>query len=122
MQKIAVLCAMLLTAACATAGVKVDQSRLTQFKVGETTYEQVIATLGQPTADTHTSDGQHIIQYTYAQVQARPESFIPVIGLFVAGNDIKATTVSVAFDNHDILKSYSTTREQYGRDTGLASH
>ena len=117
-----VLAGGLLLAGCASTGVRVDEKNLQSFKKGETTYSEVVARLGQPTSSTVMADGQRMIMYTYAQAQARPETFIPIVGAFGGGADYKL------FERHayvrfwkGVLTQYSSTQSQFGTGTGLAA-
>jgi hypothetical protein len=59
--------------------------------------------------------------YTYIQAQARPESFIPIIGPLVGGADSHFSNVSLTFDRNGVLESYSSTQSQFGSGNGVAS-
>ena len=106
---------------CATTGVQVDESALISFEKGKTTINDVIARLGQPTSNILLNTGQRIIGYTYVQAQARPESFIPIIGPLVGGADSRFSNVSLTFDQNGVLESYSSTQSQFGTATGATS-
>ena len=106
---------------CATTGVQVDEGALTSFEKGKTTINDVIARLGQPTSSILLNTGQRIIGYTYVQAQARPESFIPIIGPLVGGSDSHFSNASLTFDQNGILQSYSSTQSQFGTSTGVTS-
>ena len=110
--------AFLLTS-CMSTGVKVDQSKLTEFHKGKTNYDQVVEQLGPPTQTTITDQGGKIISYTYMSAQARPESFIPLVGVFVAGADTEQSTVAFTFDQKDILRNYSSTQGSMGAGNGF---
>ncbi len=121
MKKLSLACALFL-AACASAGVKVDQSKLTSFKKGQTTYGEVVNTLGNPTQTIIADNGDKTIQYAYFSTQARPESFIPYVGAFVGGADSENTVVSLTFDQRDVLKSYTSSQGAVGAGTGFEAY
>lgn len=106
---------------CTSTGVQVDESALTSFEKGKTTIDDVIARLGQPTSNILLNTGQRIIGYTYIQAQARPESFIPIIGPLVGGADSHFSNVSLTFDQNGVLQSYASTQSQFGSATGVVS-
>jgi hypothetical protein len=116
---LAAFCALL--SGCVSTGVKVDENQLTSFQKGQTTYAQVVARLGSPTSATLLPDGRRMIMYTYVQAQARPESFVPIVGAFVGGADSRSNVVSLTFDQNGVLETYSSTASQYGAGTGLES-
>ncbi|MBP6013481.1 MAG: hypothetical protein KBA31_14745 [Alphaproteobacteria bacterium] len=106
---------------CTSTGVQVDESALTSFEKGTTTISDVIARLGKPTSNILLNTGQRIIGYTYIQAQARPESFIPIIGPLVGGADSHFSNVSLTFDQNGVLQSYASTQSQFGSANGVAS-
>jgi outer membrane protein assembly factor BamE (lipoprotein component of BamABCDE complex) len=106
---------------CVSTGVQVDENALTSFQKGKTTVNEVIARLGQPTSNILMNTGQRIISYTYIQAQARPESFIPIIGPLVGGADSRFSNVALTFDRNGVLESYSSSQSQFGSATGAAS-
>ena len=106
---------------CTSTGVQVDERALTSFEKGKTTIADVVARLGQPTSNMLLNTGQRIIGYTYIQAQARPESFIPIIGPLVGGADSHFSNVSLTFDRNGVLESYSSTQSQFGTATGVAT-
>ena len=120
-----ILCTMtsaaLALGGCTSTGVQVDESALTSFQKGKTTINDVVAKLGQPTSNMLMDSGQRVIVYSYIQAQARPESFIPIIGPLVGGADSRFSNVSLTFDQNGILKTYSSTQSQFGSSNGVAS-
>lgn len=112
---------LLALAGCASTGVKVDQNVVSSFQTGKTTYGEVLSRLGEPTTNTQSSNGTRTIVYTYAEAEVRPESFIPVVGLFVSGVDSKATSVALTFDKADVLTEYATAHARNGMGTGLVT-
>ena len=103
--------------ACMSSGVKVDETKVAEFKKGITTYPQVIQILGKPTQSMMLPDGSHMITYGYVSTQARPESFIPIVGAFVGGADTENSTVMLTFDEQGVLKS--TMSSQGGTGVGM---
>ena len=109
----------LILSGCASHGVIVSEQQVQQFKRGETTEAQVIAALGQPTTVT-SYNGQRMIVYSGAHAQARPASFIPFIGPFVGGADVKASSVIFRVTDGvvtDIISSQTAS----GSGTGMAA-
>jgi len=98
--------------ACGTAGVRVDPNVTASFQDGVTTYAEVVAALGPPTSSVTFPDGRRLAIYSYAQVRARPESFIPLVGAFVGGVDSQSETVSFNFDQNGILDGTTNSQMQ----------
>jgi hypothetical protein len=114
-----ILALLFLTTACASAGVKVDQSKMAQFHKGQTTYDDVIAALGKPSQSSVDDMGNRSISYIYASTQARPETFIPVVGAFVGGADTENSAATFNFDARGILVKSSQTQGGMGVGTNL---
>jgi hypothetical protein len=109
-----------LLAACATSGVKVTNEQAQSFKIGKSTYADVVAVLGPPTSLTSSSGGGRMAIYVYAQTSVRPATFIPYIGPFVGGADSKSSGVAFAFDQHGVLANVSSEQSGVGIGLGLA--
>lgn len=106
---------------CVASGTQVKEQQLSQFKAGETTYAQVVATLGPPNSNTLLPDGTRMIAYTYVQAAARPESFIPIVGPLVGGADARSNMVMLHFDSDGKLLTYSSTATQVGSGQNLSA-
>jgi hypothetical protein len=121
MRRIIVLCAFGLLAACAASGVKVTEEQAQQFKVGTSTYSDVVGVLGPPTTTSVSSDGTRTAMYNYSAVRSQAQNFIPYIGGLVAGYDTQASSVTFTFNNRGILASTSSTETGVGTGTNLAA-
>lgn len=120
MRRIGILAASIMLAACATVGREVTDAEIATLKKGQTTKQEAINTLGQPTQTSRTSDGKQILMYTFAHVQARPETFIPFIGPFVGGSDIRSSALVLTFDNADVLQEWTSNQSSTGTGVGLS--
>lgn len=118
---ICVCIGIILLAGCASSGVKVTDSQARQFKTGVSTRNQVISILGQPTSSTRSSDGTITLQYVYAESTTRASSFIPFVGLFTGGADVKSNIASFKFNKDGILQETNTTESNYGVGLGGAA-
>lgn len=98
--------AALSLAGCASSGnPKVaDFNAATQVEYGKTTKAEIKAMLGEPNGKKYGANGKEIWVYSYAQVQAKPATFIPVVGLFVGGADGSAKKLIFAFDENGVLQ------------------
>ena len=108
--------------ACASSGVKVDQSKLSDLHKGETTYQQAVQKLGKPSSVMLLDDGSRTAMYIYTSAQARPESFIPIVGAFVGGADTENTFTTLNFDKNGILQRYSSNQGAMGIGTGFEAY
>lgn len=119
MKRLAVLVMLFVLLGCASSGKQIKAEQLQSFEKGRTTLPEVISCLGQPTSKTTTIDGHVVICYNYVQASARPESFIPIVGLFAGGVDSRSNNVTMTFDQQGVLQGYSTTESATGVGTGL---
>lgn len=104
---------------CASHGVMLSESQVSQIKKGETTEAQLIQALGQPTTVSMYS-GQRTLIYSGAHAQARAASFIPIVGPLVGGSDARATTAIFRIKD-GIVIDYSYTQSNIGGGTGIAA-
>jgi hypothetical protein len=119
MKAIGILCIALTLIGCASYGVQVKTEQLSSFKRGETTIEEVIAKLGKPTTISTKMDGTKEIAYIYSHAQARPETFIPYVGVFVGGVDARSSSVILTFDAEGKLTNFTSSEGQMGMSTGI---
>ncbi|WP_322997957.1 outer membrane protein assembly factor BamE domain-containing protein [Castellaniella sp.] len=120
MKLLTALISTFILSACAATGVKVTDDQLSQFHEGQTTKQEVIAALGQPTTTMRNADGTTMVMYTYSEARTRASTFIPIVGAFAGGVDSRASTAVLTFDQNGVLKSTSTSASQYGTATGIA--
>ncbi len=116
-----VACICLLGAACAASGVQVKEEQLAQFEVGKATAADVVTALGQPNRNILMPDGSRMLIYSYAEVQTRPETFIPIAGAFVGGADIRTNSVMLRFAPSGILLTKSASSGSTGTGMGMTS-
>jgi len=105
-----------LLAGCAASGVKVSEQQAESFKVGTSTYSDVVNALGAPTSTTVAAGGSRTAAYNYSSMRSQPQNFIPYVGPLVAGYDTQSSAVTFTFDNRGVLTG--TTSSQSGMATG----
>ena len=110
-----------LISACASSGVKISDAQLGALKKGSTTADEVVSIFGSPTTRTKLADGALVLQYVYAQAQIRASTFIPVVGMFTGGSDIRSNITILKFDLSGKLAEITTTESQMGTGNGLYS-
>ena len=106
---------------CATAGREVTEAQLAGFEKGKTTQSEVTAKLGQPNSSTVMMNGQRSISYAFVHAQARPESFIPIVGAFVGGADSRVTVTTFIFNTDGTLDTFTHTNSNSGAGFGLSA-
>lgn len=110
-----------LLSACTTMGTEVTPQQLSGLKKGETTVDEAITQLGPPTSSTVSSNGQRVISYFHVSAQARPATFIPIVGALVGGADSKSTTTTLVFGPDGKLQEYHASQSQVSTGMGFAS-
>jgi outer membrane protein assembly factor BamE (lipoprotein component of BamABCDE complex) len=107
MKKMIVLLILGLTLlGCMSVGNKqiMDASKTSQIQEGKTTRAEIITLLGEPNHTTSMPNGDEMVMYSYTQSTPRPTTFIPVIGLFAGGADMKGKTLMFTIDKNGILQ------------------
>lgn len=113
--------ASLLVAGCAASGIEVTDDKLKEFEVGETSRADVIASLGQPNLSQHRTSGLDTLTYAYVESQTRPETFIPFVGGFVGGMDMRQKHVTFVFDDSKTLADVRVVSGQMGTGMGFSA-
>ena len=106
---------------CAEPGVRVTEQQAQTFKVGVSTYDEVVATLGAPTTTLAASNGGRVAIYTYSAALAQSHNFIPYVTHWVTGYDSHASAVSFTFDERGVLTATSSTQTDAGAGANLAA-
>lgn len=113
------VCALLV--GCASSGTKVSEQQAEAFKVGSSTYSDVVAALGEPTSTTVATNGTRIAAYNYTSIRSQPQNFIPYLGPLVAGYDNQSSSVTFTFDPRGILTASTSTQSGTGTGANLAA-
>lgn len=106
---------------CAATGVKVSDEQASSFVVGQSKEADVVSRLGPPTTRSRNSDGTVVLQYVYAEAQVRAATFVPIVGLFAGGTDVKSNAVTFTFSPDGKLLSTSSAASNYGTGVGASS-
>ena len=106
---------------CASSGVQVTEQQAQAFKVGKSTYSEVIASLGEPTTTSVASFGNRVATYSYTASATRLQNYIPYIGQYISGSDTKSSAVSFTFNPSGVLTAMNSTQTNVGSGTDLAA-
>ena len=68
----------------------------------------VTAKLGDPSSVEASSDGTRTALYMVTRMHVKAASFIPYVGLFAGGAKARTSVKTFTFDEHGILKSFSS--------------
>lgn len=121
MIRMAVLLLAVMVAACAATGVQITEEQLSFLEPGKTTINDAVAKLGSPNLMMRNPDGTRTISYVYSEAQARPETFIPIVGAFVGGADVRSNVVMLQFDGAGRFISHTAAVSAFGTGTNLSS-
>jgi len=106
MRLAAFLISLAFLSGCAhQTGVQVSRDEANEIIVGETTKAEVIQLLGEPNGSMlGASEGSaESFWYNGAEAQTRPETYIPVVGLFLGGIDSKGSSLIISFDKNGVV-------------------
>ena len=121
-MKVALVLSLVITlAGCMSTGVEVRQDQTASFKTGSTTTQDVVSRLGAPTSRTSLPDGSSMLVYSFAAAQARPASFIPIVGMFAGGADSRSSMVMFQFAPDGTLKSTTRSDSAMGSRMGTVT-
>jgi hypothetical protein len=121
MRRILALGLLGLLVGCAASGVKVSEQQAQSFKVGTSTYNDVVATLGPPTSTTVNSDGVRMAAYNYTSIRSQPQNFIPYLGPLVAGYDNQSSSVTFTFAQNGVLTGTTSSQSGVAAGANLAA-
>ena len=122
MRALGPMLAALVLVGCSSSGTRVDPAKVATFERGRTTANEVVASLGPPNGVSTLPDGSRVFAYTYLHTQARPETFIPIIGGFVGGADAQLQSATFIFGPDSVLRGGSSYQSQTGTGMGLSAH
>lgn len=114
------LLAAAMLSGCMSMGREVSAEQYAQLEKGKTTIDEAVQLLGPPNVRSVLPDGRVSLGYTYAHAQARPASFIPIVGLFAGGSDVRSSMTTLVFHN-GVLEAATMTEANQGIGTGFSS-
>lgn len=122
---------------CATSGNPDVQSEdlVAQIKLGQSTKDDVRRLFGQPTVMSRhsgtpfpamagwpvSSSNYEIWNYTYANTEVHPATFIPIVGLFAGSATSKMSQLTLTFDDQGIVRHIQAGQTQATAGPGVKS-
>ena len=64
-------------------------------------------------------DGRQTISYTFMKYQTRPETFIPLVGIFVGGADVRNSSVTYVFNANGVLETFTQNSNNTASSTAI---
>lgn len=107
MKRTLIITIAALLCGCASVGNNFDSRKLSEVKKGETTESQLVGLFGQPTQRGINSDGDVTMQWIYSEATAKGATFIPIVGAFAGGTNIKTKILNVYLDQLGKVSSYN---------------
>lgn len=112
MKYLTMIVAFLALTACTTQyGNKFDADKAASFKIGKTTYSEVVEALGEPVSVNEGSDGTKSISYSYIQSKTDAKAHIPFVNMFADAPKTESHSASYVFDKHSILVNKSVSNQ-----------
>jgi len=99
---------VLVLSGCMSYGKNISDDQVNQFVRGKTTEQEVIATLGPPTMTQRSSKGEKVDTYSFASTAPNAKMFIPFIGPWLAGADVRTRIVNFKFNTKGTLEDWDT--------------
>lgn len=119
MKNLIALASLIFIFGCATVGKEVSADQAAQFEKGKTTKAEIIAKLGPPTGQSTIGDGRETISYAFMKYQTRPETFIPLVGIFVGGADVRNSSVTYVFNASGVLETFTQNSNNTASSTAI---
>ncbi len=110
-----------LLSGCASVGNNFDSSKVTTIKKGETTEPDLVKMFGSPNQRGINSDGLVTMTWIYSEATAKGATFIPIVGAFAGGADVKTKSLLVYLDTDGKVASYSYSGGTTQSGTGTQS-
>lgn len=116
---------VILLAGCATVGNEklnehTKSSISEKIKEGQTTKNDVIAALGQPTSVSLTDAGNEVWTYRHARGTPQAHNFIPIVGLISSGANVKTKELVIMFNKDEVVTKYTMREMEEVVRSGLA--
>lgn len=86
-----------------------DQRDLGFMVEGQTSRQEVIAKLGQPTTSSISHTRRHQLSWTYDKATADGNTYLPFTGALMGKGPAPTKVISAVFDQHGILMNYALT-------------
>lgn len=113
------LAAALLLSGCMSSGTNVSDAQVDQFVKGKTSRAEVIASLGPPTSRARAANGDETLTYSYMNFSPQAQSFIPLVGGFIAKTNMRSRMVTFKFAPNGVLEDWSSTDNDMSTNNGL---
>jgi outer membrane protein assembly factor BamE (lipoprotein component of BamABCDE complex) len=94
-------------AGCSSVGTPISQDKVNQIKVGMTTEPDLIRIFGTPSTKTLDPSGRIVLSWVYSKAATKPETFVPVAGVFMGGMNTRVQQLTVLIDRKGRVERYT---------------
>jgi outer membrane protein assembly factor BamE (lipoprotein component of BamABCDE complex) len=100
--------ALFVLTGCAThtTGRDFDVDRVSNIVDGVTTKSQIVNWFGEPTGRQQGSGHHDGYTYSFGSAKMKPETAIPIVGLFLGGMNAESKTLLVFFDKDGVVAEH----------------
>jgi len=111
-------------AACASRGnevLKVQDTSTVNLSIvdGQTTRDDVQRIYGSPAQTSFLSEKNEVWTYRWARATAQGQNFIPIVGAFVRGYDVRKKELVIVFNERNVVARHTMTDNNDAIKTGL---
>lgn len=99
---------------CVSTDQVIKPEDISDFKLGVTTLQQVVARLGTPSSKSRLPDGSTFLVYAFTEPQSAATQWMPVIAPFVGGANPRSSSISFQFGTDGILNASNTVSSRLG--------
>jgi outer membrane protein assembly factor BamE (lipoprotein component of BamABCDE complex) len=118
-KKVLTLLVAIAIAGCSSVGTPIAQEKVNQIHVGITTEPDLFLLLGTPSTKTLDPSGTMVLTWVYSSASAKPETFVPVAGLFMGGYSTHLQQLTVLIDRKGRVEKWTMNNSpgevRYGR-------
>ena len=123
-RAVSLLALMLGFAGCASRGnevLKEQDTTTVNLTIidGQTTRDEVQRIYGVPAQTTFLSEKNEVWTYRWARATAQGQNFIPVVGAFVRGYDVRKKELVIVFNDRNVVARHSMIDYNDAVKTGL---
>jgi outer membrane protein assembly factor BamE (lipoprotein component of BamABCDE complex) len=94
-------------AGCSSVGTPIAKDKISQIQVGVTTEPELIRIFGVPSTKTLDPSGSIVLSWVYSRASTKPETFIPVAGVFVGGMHTRLQQLTVLINKTGRVERYT---------------
>jgi hypothetical protein len=103
---------VMMLAACASSGPRIDPAQLSDLRQGETTVNDVLKRFGRPSVLSKNMDGTQTAAYMWAEDRTNAGALVPLMSAWAGKVDADVDAVIFRFDVNGRLSGYQATQAE----------